>query len=213
MAADLPRFHDDPVRAAVARYLRRFPEERDALHTDAVTAAMFKHIERCLVQADIAMQDEGLNPQQRLRVITAALYGSIDEEAAVARRTERDAMLQQALAAPVPGWMVGEPKDAHDAALLRSVGFLPKPGSPPATPNDLQAAAGLGATVVDSAPPEPQIDDGRAWLIPAGGNVDKDALLCGARWVVDGTEHVCVRELHCEKHGKRAAPADPSKEN
>lgn len=34
----------------------------------------------------------------------------------------------------IPGWMVGEPKDAHEAGLLRAAGFLPKPGwQPPAT--------------------------------------------------------------------------------
>lgn len=71
----------------------------------------------------------------------------------------------------------------------------------------------LGPVQTLSMDLKPQLDDGRAWLIRAGGDIVEDALLCGARHDVDGAEHVCVRELHCEKHGRRTAPADPSKEN
>jgi hypothetical protein len=40
----------------------------------------------------------------------------------------------------VPGWMVGEPKDEHDAGLLRAAGFLPKPGWPPPPATDPSGA-------------------------------------------------------------------------
>lgn len=97
---------EDPVREAVDRYIDRFPEVREAVHTDPVTAALFKHIRRCLVQADVAMQDEGLPAVQRRRVITAALYGSVDEDAAVARRAEHDTKHRE-LSGLITRWPAG----------------------------------------------------------------------------------------------------------
>jgi hypothetical protein len=68
---------EDPVDVALWRYRRRFPE---AQSHDPVTNQLFEMLRRSLVQADIAMQDEGLNPDARRRVITCALYGSLDGE-------------------------------------------------------------------------------------------------------------------------------------
>jgi hypothetical protein len=79
----------DPVREAVGRYRNRFPDTAFALHHDPMTAAMFRMLERALVQADMAMQDEGLDHDQRRRVVSAALYGSVDEDEAASRMADR----------------------------------------------------------------------------------------------------------------------------
>jgi CHASE3 domain sensor protein len=89
----------DPVREAVQRWLQRFPDTAAAVMTDPVSAQTLKILENSLVQADMAMQDEGIDFTVRRRIISAALYGSIDEEGAVAReRARREA--QEWLAHP-----------------------------------------------------------------------------------------------------------------
>lgn len=96
-------FELDPVTAAVQRYFQRFPELDAAQSSDPMARALFVHIERALKQADMAMQDEGFNRTSRRRVITAALYGSVDGEAAMDRVNEH-----KRLAAEMAGkWGVG----------------------------------------------------------------------------------------------------------
>lgn len=90
---------NDAVRIAVRRYFDRFPDLQFARTGDAVTAALFKHLERALVQADIAMQDEGLSADARRRVVTSALYGSVDEEAAIGRMRDAQAEAERLSAA------------------------------------------------------------------------------------------------------------------
>lgn len=97
----------DPVRQAVARYLERFPAEHQTLLTDPTAHAYFRMLERALVQADMAMQDEGLRFEARRRVVAAALYGSA--ERAARDRADREVQLEQVshqparVVLPVPG--------------------------------------------------------------------------------------------------------------
>lgn len=87
MSGQRDPFHD-PVREAVAGYFQRFADEGFVIQRDPLTAAVFKHLERALVQADTAMADEGLDEDARRRVVTSALYGSVDVEDAVGRYRE-----------------------------------------------------------------------------------------------------------------------------
>jgi hypothetical protein len=92
--------YDHPVRQAIARYRQTFFGEDVVLMTDPIAASLFKVLERALLQADIAMSDEGLSPEQRRRVATAALFGSVDEEAAVLRQREMEELKQEWLRHP-----------------------------------------------------------------------------------------------------------------
>jgi hypothetical protein len=97
----------DAVRDAFARYVQRFPEVREATLFDPMTSAMFKQMERMLVCADMAMQDEGLDPDQRRRVISAALYGGPNEESAARALDDRKKQMEtikslRLRGAPVP---------------------------------------------------------------------------------------------------------------
>lgn len=80
--------HEDPVRQAFARYLERFPEVAEARLLEAETHALLTQMERMLVAVDCAMQDEGLDPAARRRVISTALFGGVDQERA-ARNLEK----------------------------------------------------------------------------------------------------------------------------
>jgi flagellar biosynthesis regulator FlaF len=80
----------DPVREAIHRYMMRFPDAGNAALNDPMFAALWKQMERTLVAADIAMQDEGLDHEQRRRVVSSALYGGPDAEEALQRMTQFD---------------------------------------------------------------------------------------------------------------------------
>lgn len=94
-------YRPDPVREAVGRWIERFPEIRAALTHDPLSAWVLKSIEDMLVRADIVMQDEGLSHEQRCRVVTAALYGSVLAERAKEAEELRDKQIQSLKDAPV----------------------------------------------------------------------------------------------------------------
>lgn len=89
----------DPVRMAVQRYLERFPDARDAVLRDPHSAMALKVLERALVQADMAMQDEGLDFEARRRIVAAALYGSVDEEGARDRLRTQERVMEHLMRA------------------------------------------------------------------------------------------------------------------
>lgn len=86
----------DPVREAFDRYLQRFPTMAEARFYDPTSAALLKQMERMLIIIDCAMQDEGLDPVARRRVISAALFGGPDQ-AAAERRMEDHARQAETL--------------------------------------------------------------------------------------------------------------------
>lgn len=84
----------DAVRQAVGRWRERFPEIDEVLNHDPYANHALKLIEDMLVRADVAMQDEGLDDDQRRRVATAALYGSVDVEKAHRDMADRQRQLE-----------------------------------------------------------------------------------------------------------------------
>lgn len=66
-------------------YLRRFPNASEAYQGDARFHLEITHIKRILMLVDMAMEDELVPEETRLRVLRTALYGTADPDAAMAR--------------------------------------------------------------------------------------------------------------------------------
>jgi hypothetical protein len=80
--------HRDLVRQAFERYVATMPGVSYAYLHDVATHAAMKQMEHMLVATSRAMETEGLDLDARRRVISTALFGGPDEEAAVQRIDE-----------------------------------------------------------------------------------------------------------------------------
>jgi hypothetical protein len=76
------------VRQTVERYVARTPGMSESYLHDPQQHALIHILKRTLIHVDRAMEGEGLDPAARQRIISTALFGGPDEEAALRRVEE-----------------------------------------------------------------------------------------------------------------------------
>jgi hypothetical protein len=79
------------VEALIRSYLQRMPDAEHVYHSDPVYHAQMHILRRALIAVDMAMEDEGVPHEVRLRVLRAGAYGSLDEGCCVAAHRRRSA--------------------------------------------------------------------------------------------------------------------------
>jgi hypothetical protein len=108
-------FHRSAVDAVVHRYRARVDDDR-AARTDPQYNAQWRWMVRMLETADMAMEDEGIDPRSRERVIRTILYGAPDPAEADRRIDEHLRLVEEMRTRPLgpivvpvqpsgpPGW-------------------------------------------------------------------------------------------------------------
>jgi hypothetical protein len=69
----------------VDRYLARMPGAREAYQNDPTYHAQIAFMRRVFSSIDMAMEDEGVSPAVRLRVLQSVMYGAPYEPDAINR--------------------------------------------------------------------------------------------------------------------------------
>lgn len=102
----MPEPEDDlvgtPAERAWARYVARFRSHRKAVHADQQHRAQIAWLRRMIDTIDMAMEDEGIGPRSRERVIRTVLYGAPDPDAALARVEEHEQLVREMAMSPGP---------------------------------------------------------------------------------------------------------------
>jgi hypothetical protein len=90
------------VDELIGNYLDRMSRADEAFLKDPTYNAHVGWLRRTLSLADMAMQDRGVPDEDRRYVLTVAMYGSPDEEAAMARIAERQRLIEESMRRPMP---------------------------------------------------------------------------------------------------------------
>lgn len=84
----------------VDRWLKRIPEAEHAYRDDPQYHQSLKLMHRTLIALNMAMEDEGIPEDVRLRVVRAVMHGAPDEIAAEERMKQRQQQVEEALRHP-----------------------------------------------------------------------------------------------------------------
>lgn len=84
--------HNEMIR----RWLERMPQASRAYHEDPTFHAQVSWLRRMLSLLDMALEDEGIGEETRLRVARTVIYGGPDESQALARIEEMQATARRA---------------------------------------------------------------------------------------------------------------------
>lgn len=82
------------ARHVVEDYLRRYPGAEETASTEGQFSAELALLRRILHTADLAMEDEGVGEEVRVRVLRTVVYGAADPEAGAHRRREQVQMMR-----------------------------------------------------------------------------------------------------------------------
>lgn len=83
------------VEDLIDGYLDRMSRAAEAYHNEPWYHAQLTWMRRTLGLADMAMQDRGVPEEDRRYVLTVAVYGSPDEDAAMAKIAERKRLIEE----------------------------------------------------------------------------------------------------------------------
>lgn len=100
------------MREAVDRYRSRIVGARTAAAFDPQYAAQFAFMQRLLDVVDMAMEDEGIPEQSRVRVVRTVVYGSPNEWDAHERMQHHEDDIKRAMRDIGPrAWLIGPDGD------------------------------------------------------------------------------------------------------
>ncbi|MER7331693.1 MULTISPECIES: hypothetical protein [unclassified Micromonospora] len=85
------------VRDELDRYLQRMPNAREARLNDPQYHWQMQWAQRMLELLDLALDNEGIPEDTRVRVIRTVLYGTADESEAMRRIDQTQRLTQEAM--------------------------------------------------------------------------------------------------------------------